>query len=74
MATPKKSVEFEVDRDGSEVTFSFRSVDANLVLTLPIDAASVFAATSTRAVAEDVTDQTFRFVVTGELTGKSEEK
>lgn len=74
MSKPAKNiVEIEVERDQTGVTFSVRCGSANLVLTMPIESASVFSATSTRAVAEDVTEQTFRFIVTGSLTGKIEE-
>lgn len=67
----KSTVEFEVERDGQSLTVSIRAESSNLVLTVPIDSASVISATLVRATSEDVHEQTFRFKTSGELTGKT---
>jgi hypothetical protein len=55
-------VEFEFERDGNEVILSVRNGQANFVLTLPLDGASVFAASATRA-ADESTSTRFRFQI-----------
>lgn len=50
---PSTSVDFEFERDGDEVAISCRGPLGNFVLVLPLDGATVFAASVSR-----VTDET----------------
>lgn len=45
-------VEFEIEREGDEVTISARTKDANFVFTSSLDGATVFASTLSRATDE----------------------
>lgn len=56
------SVEFEFERDGDEVILSVRNGEDNFVLWLPLDGASVFAATAARAT-DDPVNARFRFQI-----------
>ena len=49
MAANSRSVEFEIERDGDEVTISARCEGANFVMTSSLDGATVLASTLTRA-------------------------
>lgn len=52
MAASSMAVEFEIERDGDEVTISARQNGANFVFTSSLDGATVIASTLSRATDE----------------------
>jgi hypothetical protein len=56
-------VECEFEREGRKVVLSVRSGRTNFVLTLPLDGATVFAATAQRATADEETEARYRFSI-----------
>jgi len=54
-------VEFEFERDEDVVVLAVRCAAGNFVLTLPIDGATVFAASAVRAVDESTSAARYRF-------------